>query len=408
MDKKFNHIIKSAKSVMLSQVEKQDVWSAVDAHVRSHRAYKPVISRPRHAIFSPYFIHTQRLAVFGLAVLFVIGGGTSIAAQGALPNDALYAIKVNVNEEVQSWFTFGAESRAYFETKRAGERLEEAKTLAVLGELDAESQEKIKKNFEKHAHKVQEQIATIEANNDLKVAINVSENFEQSLKEHTKSLVAVADAQAEAATLTEAEDVIVATTLSENTETVPEDVLATRATRKMTPSTEDTISPVDTTLDTTVSTEISTDVGVDSDVPVASMVAVEPNELTLLVSTVEENITASAAAREEVEAKISTVADTQTRKDVALDKQKDAVDQIEKVKVMIASSTAPQNTILTASTTVATAEKIVEEGDVKLEQAQYSEAFTLFKQGYETGARAEYVLTASTTKPTTRSTIKVR
>src|SRR5262245_19259786 len=35
-----------------------------------------------------------------IAIIALLGGGTSFAAQGALPGDTLYPIKVNVNEKI--------------------------------------------------------------------------------------------------------------------------------------------------------------------------------------------------------------------------------------------------------------------------------------------------------------------
>ena len=198
MNKKFSIINKAFKKAFLSIEEKQRIWTRVDTYVGEHSitTHDAEFSHvSRWHILSPYFLHTQHLAVFVAALVFILGGSTSLAAQHSLPNDALYGIKVNVNEEVRSWFSIGAESKAYFETKRASERLEEAKTLAIMGELDTSAKDKIKKNFQRHTEKVQEQIATIEASNDLKVAIDISENFEHSLKEQSRSLSKIEESQ---------------------------------------------------------------------------------------------------------------------------------------------------------------------------------------------------------------------
>ncbi len=419
MTKKFNKIIQDFKQeVVLSKDEKQSLWSVVDAYVYNNPERKPVISRGWLHIMSPYFIHTQRLAILSIAIVFVVGGTTSLAAQSALPNNALYTIKVNVNEEVQSWFSFGAESRAYFEIKRAGDRLEEAKTLAVMGELDTESKDIIKKNFEKHAHKVQEQIATVEAANDLKTAIDIGENFEKSLKEHSKTLVQIVQDQ-------EQEKLINAESLKNN--------ISQKETNKNTEinTTNDPVDSSDidiadneTFLSTTTKTseemstknsavienkkeisEISNDIN-NSEKNIINNDSTD--ELIQIVNTVQANIEVSAQVREEVESKIPTLTDTNTRKTAAEDKRKDATDQIEKVSSLLATTTlsVKAEDITVASTTLDTAVKFVADGDTKFNAQSYGDAFLLFRNGLDTAVKAEHVLLPPT--PIKSTTVRSR
>ena len=59
-----------------------------------------------------------------LALMFG-GGGISYAAEGAVPGDALYPIKVSVNEEVRDLVAFSPEAKADWETRRLERRLAE-------------------------------------------------------------------------------------------------------------------------------------------------------------------------------------------------------------------------------------------------------------------------------------------
>src|SRR3989344_1574020 len=72
-----------------------------------------------------------------IAIMVILGGGTTVAAENSLPGDTLYALKVSFNEEVRAAFTFGAESKADWEIQRAERRLEEAAELSKKGRLDA-------------------------------------------------------------------------------------------------------------------------------------------------------------------------------------------------------------------------------------------------------------------------------
>ncbi len=77
-----------AKKIGLTPAEKQAMRLAIF----------PAPAASPYFHFNFQFIQTRILAP--LAVVFLIGGGTAAAAEGALPGDALYAVKIYVNEEV--------------------------------------------------------------------------------------------------------------------------------------------------------------------------------------------------------------------------------------------------------------------------------------------------------------------
>lgn len=87
------------------------------------------------------FAHLRsRFMIAGMAALaLMVTGGTSYAAQGSVPGDTLYPVKVEVNETVRSAFAFSNEAKAVLQAKLAAERLEEAETLAARGQLNAEN-----------------------------------------------------------------------------------------------------------------------------------------------------------------------------------------------------------------------------------------------------------------------------
>ncbi len=123
-----------------------------------------------------------------LIVALLVGGGVSFAAEGALPGDILYPVKVDVNEEVRAMVTYSSEAKADWEAQRAERRLEEAEQLASEGNLDADTSIKIEDNFVAHADKVHNRIEEFKNNNNFKAAADVSSNFEASLKVHHKIL----------------------------------------------------------------------------------------------------------------------------------------------------------------------------------------------------------------------------
>lgn len=148
----------------------------------------------RSNLYKPNYKTMSVYAV--IAIVALLGGGTSFGAEAALPGDALYPVKVSVNENVRAAFTFGAEAKANWEIRRAERRLEETATLSAEGRLDAESRARIEENFQAHADRVEARIAEMEAKGNVKSAAEVASRFETSLRVH-QAILAKLEAQAE-------------------------------------------------------------------------------------------------------------------------------------------------------------------------------------------------------------------
>jgi len=229
---------------------------------------------------------------------------------------------------------------------------------------------------------VQEQIATIEASNDLKVAIDISENFEHSLKEQSRSLSKIEESQKRdtlALVKTASIEDISTTRMKKTTNTgVQGDDITTHlvAMGKV----------VDPSFETTLITEVST----------ASLFVTDTeSDLNDIVKSIEENISASVRVREVVQAKVTTSGTIETRKSIAEDTKKDALVQIEKTGSLFFASTTmfvSIDSINLASTTLFHAHSLVVEGDKKFETRQYGEAFTLFRSAFDVATEAEEII----------------
>ncbi|MBI4085452.1 MAG: hypothetical protein HY432_03045 [Candidatus Liptonbacteria bacterium] len=120
-----------------------------------------------------------------IAIAAVLGGGTSFAAENSLPGDALYPIKVNLNENVVAALQFSSENRAAWETALAGRRLEEAAQLAAEGRMNAEIRAQIENSFDTHAGNARKKIADIESSGNITAAAGVTSDFESILNAHS-------------------------------------------------------------------------------------------------------------------------------------------------------------------------------------------------------------------------------
>lgn len=90
--------------------------------------------------YTVFFIRSKRLTMpmLAIAAILLVGGGTSFAAQGSVPGDMLYPIKVGVNENVRSALAVTAESEARLQAQLLTERVREAEELRGEGRLEGE------------------------------------------------------------------------------------------------------------------------------------------------------------------------------------------------------------------------------------------------------------------------------
>src|SRR3989344_4741210 len=130
-----------------------------------------------------------------LIVAAALGGGTSIAAQSALPGDALWGFKVGVNENVRAALAAEGKAQADFDLSAIEERMKEAAALAANGRLNAEAQADIQGNFGAHAESVQKQILRLQEKGDYAAAADVAARFQATVATHATAL---ANAKAQA------------------------------------------------------------------------------------------------------------------------------------------------------------------------------------------------------------------
>lgn len=145
----------------------------------SHSQYAPTSRRLfRHRMFSPLWVTAS------MVILLVAGSGVSFAAQGSLPGDVLYPVKVNVNEKVQTALAFTPKAKVQVEQSLAETRIEEAETLAAQGRLSDTIKSDLSENFNAHAASAQARNAEIKSGGDVNGASDLDSNFESQLAAH--------------------------------------------------------------------------------------------------------------------------------------------------------------------------------------------------------------------------------
>lgn len=134
----------------LTNNERAQLRGEVSAYMAEHPARAPLLIQgidwidTTAARTSDFFLHTRTRFAFSAALLLlVVGGGTSYAAEAALPGDALYAVKVGINEKVAGALAVSPEAHVRFDAQLAERRLQEAEVLAASGRFSAQDREQL-------------------------------------------------------------------------------------------------------------------------------------------------------------------------------------------------------------------------------------------------------------------------
>ena len=210
MNKYFQNIFNKVEQVKLSSIEKEEMRASLELFAIKHpvrnadttrlllqeRSKSYISAFAEMLTLKPLISKLKPMPII-LIIALLIGGGTSFAAEGALPGDVLYPIKVSVNEEVRSFVAISNEAQAKWDARRAERRLEEAEKLAAEGRLNAETRADIESRFESHTKAFEEQTKKIESKQNTKTSLEINSDFEASLKTHAQVLTQIAAEKAE-------------------------------------------------------------------------------------------------------------------------------------------------------------------------------------------------------------------
>jgi hypothetical protein len=188
-------------AILLDVHRKADIRTELAGYLRATRVVRDRGSERQSMVKrSPIFTNNKKAMQFAvaIAIMVLLGGGTSIAADRALPGDALYAVKVNVNEQVRAALTFSADAKAKLNAQLAEERLREAAVLAAEGKLDAATEAELRSSFQASAAEAQSYIQTVKVSGKAGVAAEINADFVSALEAQAQAMQAIR-AEAEAA-----------------------------------------------------------------------------------------------------------------------------------------------------------------------------------------------------------------
>lgn len=199
MENDFKDIIRKVKSISLTRSEKESVKRRISAFMEAHPVRKedesrllnkgqesPSAYRPVRSPYAILLTYKKKFMPIVLLIALLLGGGTSYAAERALPGETLYPVKVYVNEEIRDLLAVSDKSGAEIATWMAERRLKEVEKLLGEGKLTESTAVAMEARIEKHLASFEEKIAKIEAKGGARNGLE--EATEALLSSHGKAL----------------------------------------------------------------------------------------------------------------------------------------------------------------------------------------------------------------------------
>lgn len=193
-----------AKKLSLTPEEKAAGRLSIKNFMESRPS--PSASAAPSPVQSPYFnnlttffgflsasVRKKALVPIAAVLIFTLAVGTTFAAGDALPGDALYPVKINVNEKIEVFLAVDAKAKAKVAANHAITRLAEAEKLAERGRLNMETKASLEVRFAEQAENVKRITDGIKDDGDAEEAINANSDFEMKLNEHQKTIAAIAE-----------------------------------------------------------------------------------------------------------------------------------------------------------------------------------------------------------------------
>lgn len=182
MKNKLYNVIQKLTSIGLSDTDRADMRTALAEHIDNNQP----IRSPWTPILSPLQSVGKPAMVAAMILLMV--GGVSMAAENSVPGDPLYAIKVNVNESLMDLASVSPTSEAAHESRLAARRIAELETLAARGNLNESISSDLTEAITEHTKLAREHIAEISSQGATGDAASLETELNSTLNTHSDIL----------------------------------------------------------------------------------------------------------------------------------------------------------------------------------------------------------------------------
>jgi hypothetical protein len=157
---------KKADNIYLSMSEKTDLRERVVSYMEYH-PLPNTTKKVSGAVFNDEMpfkmvkVNTWKFFKLSAALVVILAVSVSYLAEKAVPGDALYAVKVGINEEMRSTLARGSYEKVVWETERLNRRISEARLLADEGRLTVEVEEQVADAVRVHSENARKEIENL-------------------------------------------------------------------------------------------------------------------------------------------------------------------------------------------------------------------------------------------------------
>jgi hypothetical protein len=190
----YETLLKKIKENTLTNLEKEKVFVSLKQFVEENPVlplswHKRMGEKLKAGIVSPFYnglftqSHIRSYATIALFLVFV-GGGTMLAAKSSLPGETLYPIKIQLNEQLESFTAMGPEEQTAVEIKHLDTRLSEAEALASTNKLNDSRKGEIENQINKELGQSAKHVNTLNTQGKINFAKAAEVQINASLKKH--------------------------------------------------------------------------------------------------------------------------------------------------------------------------------------------------------------------------------
>ena len=174
------NFIQKLTCIQLSDIDRSTFRNRLEDHITSNQ---PILSTWYSTLKQPAMV---------VAAFFFIFTGISIAAEGTVPGDSLYAVKVNINETVMGLTSFNSVSEAENQSRITARRIAELESLAARGSLDPQVSERLTTAISQHAELARTHIKTASEEGKTSSALSLEIELISTLNTHSDILEKIA------------------------------------------------------------------------------------------------------------------------------------------------------------------------------------------------------------------------
>ena len=175
---RFHPFLRRARQKVLTKDEKD----AVRNNLLSFMAAHPIRAGTNAPSFSRKYL-PHLVPLLAVLTIALIGVGTVSAAEGTLPTDRLYPVKIYINEPLQRAFARTPEAKAQMDARFVLRRLDEGKALEHTDALTQKTQERLEKIVERQTKHMEKELKTLRRKGQEKRAEKIVETLEQAVDE---------------------------------------------------------------------------------------------------------------------------------------------------------------------------------------------------------------------------------